>query len=199
MSGLKIRCYKSTLVSVISVDVIVGEFGKKNILVSGGYANIEDIPGLIETLDEIDSKYGTISQVFDADFIAGKNHILQASRLALDSLERGRAFANDPSIELTCWTAGMRQINKSLDRVGVKEDSERIAIVTIGEDVEKVKKAQDDTVEEISMDLDDDVLDIDEEKEKNLTDAYSLSEDQLETHSIDELVIEKVALLSLEQ
>ncbi len=181
------------------MDVIVGEFGERNVLVRGGHAHIQDIPEIIETLSEIDSKYGTISQIFDANFIAGKTHILQASKLALDSLERGRAFADDPSIELTCWTAGMRQINKSLDRVGVKEGSGDIVIATIGEDSENIEQAQTDVLEELSVDVDDEVLDIDEEKEKALADEYSLSGEQLEAHSVDELVMEKVALLSLQQ
>jgi len=181
------------------MDIITGEFGERNVLVKGGWVEIQDIPEIIETLSEIDSEFGTTSQVFDANFIAGKNHILRASKLALDSLERSRAFADNPSIELTCWTAGMRQIDKSLDRVGVKGGSGGIVVVTIGTESEKVEEAQSNILKELSVDVDEGVLDIDEEKEKALAEAYSLSEEQLETHSVDDLVMEKVALLSLQQ
>lgn len=178
---------------------VVGDFGKRHVLVAGGFIEISDVEEIIEKVREVDEKYGTISQIFDAKTIAGKNHIHHASKLALESLENGRAFAKSSSIELTCWVAGMRQINKSLERVGVKEDSNEIAIVTIGEKKVEANEAQDELIQDMGVEKNEQVLEVDEEKKENLMEIYSISEKQLENMPIEKMIMEKVALLSLEQ
>ncbi len=178
---------------------ITGEFGERQVLVTGGFAEIENIEKIIEKLNEIDEKYETISQLFNASTIAGKNHLYHASKLALEALENGQAFAKSPSIELTCWVAGMRQIKKSLKRVGVDEDSNKIALVTIGEKKTKAEEAQKEILQTLDVERDEQVLEIDKDKEKRLGKIFSISEKQLEIMPIDRLVMEKVALLSLEQ
>lgn len=178
---------------------IVGDFGKRHVLVTGGFVEIKDVEKIIEKLDEVDGKYGTISQVFDAKTIAGKTHVRHASKLALESLESGRSFAKSSSIELTCWVAGMRQINKSLDRVGVKEDSSEIVIVTIGEKESEALEAQKELIQDMGVEKDEQVLEIDEDKKENLAKIYSISEKQLKIMPLKKMVMENVALLSLEQ
>lgn len=178
---------------------INGNFGKRHVLVTGGFAEIEDIEKIIEKIDKIDERYDTISQLFDATTIAGKNHILHASKLALEALESGKAFANSSSIELTCWVAGMRQINKSLESVGVKEDLDKIVLVTIGEEKSVTEEAQKELFKTLNLEKDESVLEIDEEKREKLIEIFSLSEKQLEIMPLEKLVLEKVALLSLEK
>ncbi len=130
---------------------IKGEFGERFIEISGGKKEIEKIDEAIKKLEEIDESNGTISQIFNAEKIAGESHLLHASKLALEALERGESFADTPRIELTCWTAGLRQINKALDRVGVEKNSEEIAIVSIGEEKEGVEKAQKAIFQELDI------------------------------------------------
>lgn len=178
---------------------ISGEFGGRTVKISGGYAQFEEIEEALEKIEEIDKKHRTVSQIFDASRIAGKKHLLHSSKLALESLESGESFAENPRIELICWTAGLRQINKSLDRMGLTENSNTIAAVTIGKEKQKVKKAQKEIFRELDIEEEAEVLEVSEEKREDLKKAFSISENQLEVSSIEDIILEQVALLSLEQ
>lgn len=178
---------------------ITGNFGKRSILISGGQSQIEEIEETIKKIEKIDKKHETISQLFDASKIAGKKHLLHSSKLALEAIENNRSFADSPNIELTCWTAGLRQINKSLERVGIKEDSEKIAIITIGKNYSKVEKAHNEIFQELGMEEDEGVLEITDDKINNLKEAFSVSQEQVEVSDLEKMILEKVALLSLKQ
>lgn len=181
------------------MDKIEGNFGKRFVEVSGGYGNIGKIEDAIKTVEEIDSSGGTVSQLLDGNAIAGKEHLLHSAKLALEALERGRSFADSARIELTCWVAGSRQIDKSIERVGIKEDSDEIGVITIGGDESKVRGGQREIFSRLGIDRDEEVLDITDEKVDRIREIFSISEDQLDVASLEEIVLEKVALLSLEQ
>lgn len=178
---------------------IRGNFGERWVAISGGKSTIDDIENIIGKVNEIDESFGTISQLFDASRIAGKQHLLHASKLALESLGRERSFADSPSIELTCWVAGLRQINKSLDRVGIRSDSDEIVLVVIGEQESDVWNSLKKISEEIDLGENENFLEITDERVNTLKEAFSISQNQLDVTSIQEIVLENVALLSLEQ
>lgn len=178
--------------------LIGGDFGERYVSIVGGVVGIEDVTGVVDILSEIDSEFGTVSQIFDAEKIAGRDHLLLAARLAFDAMERDRSFADDSSIELTCWAAGMRQINKSLEKVGVKEGENGVVLFVSGEDEESVEQAREACLERLGIDGNDDFVGVDG-CEEVLSETFDLSEDRLEVYPIEELVMEKVSLLSLEQ
>lgn len=178
---------------------IAGSFGKRFVKISGGDAKIREVEKAIGCIEGIDSSNETTSQIFNAKRIAGKNHLLHALKLALESLEKGNQFADDPRIELTCWTAALRQIDKAINRVGVKEDSDEIAVITIGEDSKGVKKSQRKIFRELDIKEDEGVLEITDEKIDDLQEAFSILRTQLKISSLEDIVIEKIALLGLEQ
>lgn len=178
---------------------IEGSFGERWVGISGGRIVVDSVEGLLEKVEEVDDSFGTISQLFEAPRIAGEKHLLHASKLALEALEKDRSFADSPSIELTCWAAGLRQINKSLDRVGIKSNSEKVAIITIGESSSDVRKAMEELIRALDLEQDEEVLDVTPEKIDILRDSFSISSNRLETAPLQELILEKVALLSLEK
>ena len=164
---------------------IKGSFGTRHVKSAGGLAEFDDIEKVI--------------RIVDASRVAGKEHVVHSAKLALDSLERGRSFADSPSIELTCWVAGLRQINKSLERVGINEDSREIAVVVVGDSSSKVDEAIEKIFEELGIVREDQVLEIDDEKIETIKEAFSISESQLKVSPLKDIILEKVALLSLEQ
>lgn len=178
---------------------IEGRFGKRFIEITGGRMEINNVEGLIEDLEEIDKDNGTISQVFNAKKIAGLGHILQASKLALEALEEEKSFADSPKIELTCWTAGLRQINKALNKVGVTKGSKEIAVAIIGEKKKNVRNARASLFRELDIKESPEVIKMDEDKIKDLMGAFSISQDQLEVSSPEDIIKEKIALLSLKK
>lgn len=176
-----------------------GNFGKRKVKISGGHTQIENIEKIIESVEKIDKNYNTTSQLFDATKIAGKNHLLHATKLALESIEAKKSIANNPSIELTCWTAGLRQINKSLDRVGINPDTVEIAVITIGRDSSAVKKTQEKIFQKLQIEKDEKVIKITEKKIETLKKAFSVTENQLKVSNLEKIILEKTALLSLEK
>lgn len=176
-----------------------GSFGKRFVEISGGLGEIGGIEKAVGTIKEIDESHGTTSQIFNASRIAGKSHLLHSSKLALESLESGNSFADSPRIELTCWTAGLRQIKKALKRVGIKENSKEIVVVTIGEKESKVNESHQNILRELKIKEDEKILELDEKSLNDLTEGFSISPEQLKVSSPEEIVLEKIALLELEK
>ena len=175
-----------------------GNFGKKFIDIYGGGAKEIGIEDALATIDQIDDSNNTISQIFDAENIAGKKHLLHAAKLALEAIKNDQSFADSPKIELTCWVAGKRQINKAIKKVGVNKESKKIAFITIGEDSEKVKETEERILESLEIEKDEDALKLNDQGKKRLQNIYSISEEMLEHYSIEEIILENTALLSLE-
>ncbi len=178
---------------------IHGDFGKRFVEVAGGRIELNDIEEVIRSIEDIDESNETVSQLFDASCVAGSDHLFHSVRLALDALERDRAFANSSRIEFTCWVAGLRQINKSLDCVGISEETESVAVLIVGQSSSKVEKSLNDIFDQLDIERMDEVLEIDDKKFENLLDIYSIDESRAGAFSLKDLILEKVALLSLEQ
>jgi len=176
-----------------------GAFGKRIVGVMGALADVQDIDAMLKILATIDKRSHTIGQIFDADHTAGKKHLVHAAKLALTAQATHMNFADSLNIELVCWVSGMRQIVRAFDRVGVHKGCNRVAILTIGKSREEVKRAQTETLRELNLHRDDKVLDVNSKKIFTLMKAFDISKKELEIASIDKLVLEKVALLSLQR
>lgn len=177
---------------------VTGSFGERFVELFGGKVQIKDVENVFEELAEIDERNGTISQVFDASVIAGRNHLLHSVELALEGMERDRSFANSPQIELTCWVSGLRQIRKALDKAGIDEKTERVAVVILGVDAEEVEDSRGEIFDILSLDRDDSMLEVREWKLDSLKKSLEIEENQVEVSLLEDIVLERIALLNLE-
>jgi len=176
-----------------------GAFGKSIAGVMGALADVQDIDAMLKTLAIIDKRSHTIGQIFDADRIAGEEHLVHAAKLALTVQSTHMNFADSLNIELVCWVSGLRQIVRAFDRVGVRKGCNRVAVLTIGKRREEVKRAQTETLRELNLDRDDKVLDVYSNKIPMLMKVFNISKKELEIAPIEKLVLEKIALLSLQR
>ena len=174
-------------------------FGKKAVGVAGGVAEIENVEELLQKVRKVDGEHGTVSQLFDATRIAGKAHLVHASKLALIAQATKTNFASSLGIELMCWVAAERQINKVFDKVGLREDSEALAVLTVGDRPAQVRQALGALVLELGIERDDGVLEISPRKIPILSKIYSISKPALEISEVQKLVLERVSLLALER
>jgi len=174
-------------------------FGKRIVGVMGALADVQDIDAALKTLAIIDKRSQTIGQIFDADHIAGKEHLAHAAKLALTAQATHMNFADSLNIELVCWVSGLRQIARAFERVGVSRRCNRVAVLTIGKNREGVKRAQTETLRELNLNRDDKVLDVDSKKIPTLMKVFDISKKELDIAPVDKLVLEKVALLSLQR
>jgi len=176
-----------------------GTFGKRVVGIVGGKLANEGIDETLDGLARIDRRYGTVSQIFDASRIAGKDHLLHAARLSLIAEATGKKFASSLNIELACWAAAERQIVRAFGKVGVLKGTGEIVILTLGKTSLAVKKSIDDFVRELLVERDDDVVELTPEKIPTLLRIFSIPKGELEISDIQKLVLERIALLCLQR
>jgi tRNA threonylcarbamoyladenosine modification (KEOPS) complex Cgi121 subunit len=176
-----------------------GTFGKRVVGIVGGKLVDEGINVILDRLARIDRRHCTVSQIFDASRIAGKDHLLQAARLSLIAEATNKKFASSLNIELACWAAAKRQIARAFGKVGVRKGTSEIAILTLGKTRLEVKKSIEDFVRELIVVRDDDVGELTTEKIPTLLKIFSIPKSELEISGIQKLVLERIALLCLQR
>lgn len=151
----------------------------------------------IEGLDEFLNKLKTISkeknipiQAFDADKLAGEEHVRFAVKKAINSFESKRNIANDLAKEIMLYVSGTRQINKAM-RLGIHKGENNIVLVAIGE------KPDLSAFDEI---IPKPVLQYDESKKEAIMQAFNITNEEIKAvgeEKIPELVLERVALVDV--
>ena len=97
-----------------------------------GIATVEDIDSFVSKLGEIGERYGVAVQALDARYVVGREHLETAVRLANRAVERGEAIADDRAVEILCFAAGRRQINRAM-AMGVEEGEVPVVVVVDGD------------------------------------------------------------------
>ena len=147
------------------------------------------INSLEETLNLINSirKDDEIIQLFNADAIVSKNHIIHGVNQAFLAFDRGENLANDISVEVVLRCSAQRQISKAFKILGLKEGEMNLCAVLIN---------CGDYTDELSSIFtpDDSVLISDEE---NLKKIYKISDVELDNMSIEEIIIDRITKLTV--
>lgn len=176
-----------------------GAFGKRVVSVVGGRATVSDVDEFLGKLAKTDRENRTTSQAFDASSIAGKEHLVHATHLALTAHAAKRNFASSLNIELVCWAAAERQIARAFEKVGVRKGSRGLAILSLGGERPPVRRALVSVCRELGIERDDGVLELTREKVSKLSKVFLISKDELKIAPIQKLVLERIALLALER
>ena len=147
------------------------------------------INSLEETLNLINSirKDDEIIQLFNADAIVSKNHIIHGVNQAFLAFDRGENLANDISVEVVLRCSAQRQISKAFKILGLKEGEINLCAVLIN---------CGDYTDELSSIFtpDNSVLIPDDE---NLKKIYKISDVELDNMSIEEIVIDRITKLTV--
>lgn len=147
------------------------------------------VNSLEETLNLINSirKDDEIIQLFNADAIVSKNHIIHGVNQAFLAFDRGENLANDISVEVVLRCSAQRQISKAFKILGLKEGEMNLCAVLIN---------CGDYTDELSSIFtpDDSVLIPDVE---NLKKIYKISDVELYNMSIEEIIIDRITKLTV--
>jgi len=176
-----------------------GTFGKRVVGVVGARGTVQNIDAGLGIMAAVDKKTHTTNQIFDADHISGKEHLVHAAKLALTARTAHTNFAESFNIELVCWAAGARQINQAFERVGLRAGCGRVALLTVGNTRDGVKRAQTEILRELGLNRDDGVLEVTAKKVPALMKTFGIRKPEVEIAPVQKLVLEKVALLSLQR
>jgi KEOPS complex subunit Cgi121 len=144
----------------------------------------------IKEIKETNAEKNLAIQAFDADKLAGKEHLTFAIEKAINSFKKGTNVANDLGKEIMLYAAGTRQINRAV-KIGVHDGWNNIAIVAVGDLIDL------SAFDEITPS---NVLKYSGSKNSVLMDIFNITEEEIEAAGADkipELVLERVALVDV--
>ena len=166
------------------------------IKIVGAKGNIKDVDVFLKQVMDFSQDQGIIIQVFDADVIFGKKHLISAFEHAARAFERKTNSTNSLAMEILLYASGERQLKLAIPKVGVKNGQRNIAFVF----VKDTKISEDSWIDELlkksSLSRDDTVLEgcIDTLR------RFGLNERQIKTVTkakYGDLILEKVAMVDI--
>jgi KEOPS complex subunit Cgi121 len=169
-----------------------------------GFRNvkIENINTFLETF-RIDNKNVQI-QFFNAKYIASSEHLFFAALNALNSFDKKTNISNNLAVEALLYASAQRQITKAVKMLGIKQDSLEVAVLILTESISQKNEFLKLISNIISGERDDSVLDLTDEKFRNIKQLFEISDLELEAklqkegqekQALIDLVIEHMALL----
>jgi len=146
-------------------------------------------------------------QFFDARFVATWQHLYFAVFNALNAFKNVSNISKSLGMEIMLYASAQRQINKALEKIGVKNETKHVAVVVIGETLQVIEFVLNMISENFKGEQDEHVLDFWDDKKNFIKMAFQISDVAIKTvmkksdleNALVDLVIEKVALLATER
>jgi KEOPS complex subunit Cgi121 len=169
-----------------------------------GFKNVQ-IASIDAFLIQIRTVATSPLQFFDANVIAGEQHLLFATLNALTAFEQGYRISENLAVEILLYASGQRQISKAIKLIGLTSNTSEIAVAFVTatpEDAEKMVANISKTVPGVR---DDSVLGFQEGKVERLINAFRVTDRELKAikkdtespwDSLVKIIIERSALLA---
>jgi tRNA threonylcarbamoyladenosine modification (KEOPS) complex Cgi121 subunit len=142
-------------------------------------------------------------QFFDAQLIATQEHLYFALLNALEAFKNKTNRSKSPAMESILYASAQRQIQRAIERCGIKPQTKNMALIIIGEDPKQIQTVLQAVTECVGSEPDGSVLELTKTKEAKIKKAFGITEGELETledgsgqRALVNLVIERLALLS---
>lgn len=164
----------------------------KSLKIIGCRGKVESVDGFIKKARDFISNKNILLQFLDAEKVLGREHILSAVEHANRSFERKENISSSKAMEILIYTAGELQISIALEKIGLKDGCENIALVVEGDlDIN-------DILAHLELKRDDEVLEYKEFKLKE----FGIGEGEIaavEKDKIKELVLERVSMVDVKK
>lgn len=82
--------------------------------VIAGETTVDDVDATLDRIRDLAATHEVTAQAFDARRVAGRAHLLLATRCALRARAHDDMIADDLAVEILCYAAGRRQIGEAL-------------------------------------------------------------------------------------
>ncbi|MGM0372153.1 MAG: KEOPS complex subunit Cgi121 [Halobacteriota archaeon] len=150
----------------------------------------DDLQSLLDSLRRVGTDHDVLVQAFDARYIAGPAHLESALAHAKRSMERGENVADDLAVEVLCYAAGRRQIDRAME-LGLATGEQSVIVLIDGERETAAAAAVAELVSAGSV----------EPSAEHLSDFFGITRAEREatTGTLTDLVLERVALLDVEK
>ncbi|MFW6304225.1 MAG: KEOPS complex subunit Cgi121 [Candidatus Saliniplasma sp.] len=146
------------------------------------FESTKEIELILEKIGSYRKEHNTFLQIFNPDFVIGKEHLLWAYDKAKRSFEHKTNRADSLEIEILLWASGERQIKNAIKTIGIKENSKKFALL--------IDSDLNDFLHVMECKRDDTVLDPSINKLKN----FGISENEIDSvENPYDLIFEKLS------
>jgi tRNA threonylcarbamoyladenosine modification (KEOPS) complex Cgi121 subunit len=143
-------------------------------------------------------------QFFDAQLIATQEHLYFAALNALQAFRNKTNLSKSLAMETMLYASAQRQIQKAIQRCGIKPETTSIAVTIIGEDQTQLKTMLEAITACVGGEPDEKALEISKFKEQKITETFQITDHEVKSvikngnraEAVVNLVIERVALLA---
>jgi len=173
-------------------------------LAATAYKNVK-IKNVEKFIEDARKKVGKVNlQFFNANLVAGWEHLYFAVLNALTAFKNKLNISNSLAVEVLLYASAQRQIRNAVELFGIKEGTTEIAIVAFAEDKEKLVKAFENLSKLIQAEEDESLLEINDRKFEIIKKFFGVSDleieaklerEGMEKEALKDLIIERVALL----
>ena len=143
-------------------------------------------------------------QFFDAELIATQEHLYFAFLNALQAFQNKTNHSKSLAMETMLYVSAQLQIQKAIERTGIKPKTKNMAVTIIGEDPMQIRNTLEALTKCLGTDPDEAVLEMTKTKETKIQKAFNIQNEELkilengnQKKAIVNLVIEIVALLAV--
>jgi tRNA threonylcarbamoyladenosine modification (KEOPS) complex Cgi121 subunit len=146
--------------------------------------------------------YGVDVQFFDANQVAGWEHLYFAALNALTAFENHENISKSLAMETLLYAAAEKQIVKATERVGIRSTTKCLAVLIIGKKLKAVKETLSMISKHVAKRPEDRVLELSKEKIPVIKKIFDIENTELETvtekgdvkRALTDLLIEMMAL-----
>ncbi len=118
-------------------------------------------------------------QFFDAQLIATQQHLYFAALNALQAFRNKTNISKSLAMETMLYASAQRQIQKAVQRCGIKPQTTAMAVIIIGVHPTKIKTMRDAVTAQVGIEPDEKVLEISKFKEQKIIETFQITEEEL--------------------
>jgi len=150
-----------------------------------------------QTLKEVDIQF------FEADLVATEQHLYFAVLNALRAFKDKTNISKSLAMETMLYASAQRQIQKSINLIGIKPETKNMAITIIGKKPKQIESLLQDLSICVGSQPNQTTLSITNDKKEKILKVFKITNSEIETltecdleEAIVDLIIERVALLA---
>lgn len=136
-----------------------------------------------------------VVQLMNGKLIADETHLLSAAQNALNAQNGGYMLSRSLDVEIIVYASAQRQIGRALEELGVYDDLEHIAAVTIGSDKKTVEQTLRNMGEKIGTEFSN-PFEASKERYDRIREHFKIEEKEISTFTESNDVMERQKALS---
>ncbi len=143
-------------------------------------------------------------QFYDADLIATRKHLYFAVLNALQAFHNKTNVAKSLAVETMLYASAQRQIQRAIQRCGIKPQTQNMAVTIIGENLVEIQASLQKISACVKVKPDETVLEITKVKLEKIKAAFQIKDEEVKSvisggdleAAVVGLVVERAALLA---